>query len=123
MFVDDVDRLAFLGLLQDVTTRWDWLFHALCLMTNHYHLVVASSRESLSRGMHRLNGVYAQRFNQRHARWGHVFGDRFGCRVVEEDKHLETVCAYVLRNPVRAGLCERPSDWPWSYSRYGYEIG
>lgn len=122
VFADDADRLVFLRLLHEVAGRWDWVVHALCLMTNHYHLVVGASRDSLSRGMHRLNGVYAQRFNRRHGRWGHLFGDRFSCRLVDEDEYLDTVCGYVLLNPVRAGLCARATDWPWSYCRYGDEI-
>jgi putative transposase len=120
VFADDSDRRDFLSLLQDVGERWDWTFHALCLMTSHYHLVLESTRAGLSDGMHRLNAVYAQRFNIRHDRWGHLFGDRFACRMIESEEHLHTACRYVIQNPVDAGLCDRAADWPWSYSRHGF---
>jgi REP element-mobilizing transposase RayT len=86
-------------------------------MPNHYHLVVATLRSNLSDGLHRLNGVYAQRFNQRHKRTGHLFGDRFSSHVVDSEDHLAAACEYVLENPVRARLCERADEWPWSASR------
>jgi hypothetical protein len=45
-----------------------------------------------------------------------VFGDRFWCRSLDEEE-LEHVCLYVMENPVRAGLCKRSADWPWSAAR------
>lgn len=122
VFLDERDRLAFLGLLAEVTVRFRWTVHAVCLMTNHYHLVVEATRADLSGGLHRLNGAYAQRFNARRSRWGHLFGDRFWCKPIESEGQLATVCAYVVANPVRAGLCSKPSDWRWSHSRYGLDL-
>ena len=117
IYRDDHDRLFFLALFGDVVRRNEWIVHTFCLMTNHYHLVVESLRDELSAGLHRLNGVYAQRFNGRHLRTGHLFGDRFWSGLIEDDEELEETCAYVLANPVRAGLCDEPADWPWSGSR------
>ena len=53
---------------------------AYCLMGNHYHLIVETELASLSAGLHRLNGLYAQGFNERHDRVGHLFQGRFGAR-------------------------------------------
>jgi REP element-mobilizing transposase RayT len=117
IYRDDDDRLAFLGLLLLAIQRFDWTCHAFCLMTNHYHLVLDATRENLSDGFQLLNGDYAQGFNAKHGRWGHLFGERFWCRSLEEDD-LEYTCLYVMANPVRAGLCERISDWPWSACRF-----
>jgi putative transposase len=64
--------------------------------------------------MHSLNFRYAQRFNERHDRVGHLFQERFGARAVEGDEHFENVCEYVLNNPVAAGLCTAIDDWQWS---------
>jgi hypothetical protein len=68
----------------------------------------------ISRTLHRLNFLHAQRFNRRHERTGHLFGDRFSAWVIREEQHLENTCNYVLGTPVRAGLCEFREDWPWS---------
>ena len=69
--------------------------------------------------MHRLNGAYAETFNGKYRRSGHLWGDRFALWQVRDDAHLRATCRYVLLNPVRAGLCERSSDWEWSWSRFG----
>jgi putative transposase len=114
IFRDDADRVTFLRLLAETIRRHSWRCHAFCLMGTHYHLVVEAPRIHLSHGLHRLNGVYAQVFNRRHSRTGHLFGDRFHAWVVDDDQHFAATCRYVLENPVRAGLCARPSDWPWS---------
>jgi putative transposase len=121
IYLDAEDHRHFLVLLRRVVARFDWDLHVLCLMPNHFHFVVETTGPRLSGGMHSLNGIYAQSFNARHARSGHLFGDRFHTRVIADDEQLPAVCRYVLENPVRAGLCARPSDWPWSYSRYGFD--
>jgi len=62
------------------------------------------------------NGDYARAFNRRHARRGHLFGQRFSSWVVEGEEYLENTIRYVLLNPVRAGLCRHPNEWRWSAS-------
>jgi REP element-mobilizing transposase RayT len=86
-------------------------------MGTHYHLLVDSRREQMSHALHRLNGMYAQRFNRRHARRGHLFEDRFAAWVIRDDEHLSATIAYILENPLRAGLCSDPRDWMWSGRR------
>ena len=120
VFRDDEDRRFFLALLEKVTRRYGWEVHAMCLMTTHYHVVLETTRAQLSAGMQWLNGLYAQTFNRRYGRFGHLFAGRFGSRIIEEEDYLERACEYVLLNPVRAGLCERAADWPWSGSRSGF---
>jgi len=79
-------------------------------------LVVETRRPELSRAMQRLNGRYAHWFNEIHDRTGHVFQNRFDARVIDGEEHYEAALAYVDSSPVRAGLAERPEDWPWSSS-------
>ena len=73
IFRDAQDRRLFLSTLDHVSARYGWLCHAYCLMTNHYHLLIETTRPTLSRGMRQLNGVYTQAFNRRHGRVGHLF--------------------------------------------------
>jgi REP element-mobilizing transposase RayT len=113
-FLDDYDRGLFLHLAATVVKSHGWRCDAYCLMTNHYHLLVQTPDPNLSDGMQRLNGDYAQWFNHLHGFEGHLFQDRFGSRVVETPAHLLEVMRYVVMNPVRAGICREPADWPWS---------
>ncbi len=110
---DHIDCVAFTALLATVARRWGWVLHAYCLMPNHYHLVVETRVPALSAGMHALNGRHARRYNARQLRVGHLFQERFDTRLIESEEYLADACAYVLNNPVRAGLVDRYEDWPW----------
>src|SRR5262245_53521328 len=67
------DRQTFFRWLERSVARCGWNLFAYCLMTNHYHLVLIAPEAALIRGMHLLNGGFAQAFNRRHATTGHVF--------------------------------------------------
>lgn len=114
LFHDDQDRLLFLQLLVLVCARYGWRCHAYCLMTNHYHLVIETSQANLSAGMQALNSRYAQLFNLRHGYAGHALERRFYSELIESDEHLLLLARYIVLNPVRAGLCRTPGEWPWS---------
>lgn len=117
IFRDDADRRHFLELVADVRERYHWRIFSYCLMSNHYHLLAQTPEPNLARGMRQLNGVYAQSFNRRHARVGHLLQGRYSARLVQADEHLLASARYIVRNPVRAGLCQHPREWRWSSHR------
>ncbi len=117
IYRDDGDRRTFLETLERVLSRFRWRCLAYCLMGNHYHLLIETPQPNLARGMRQLNGVYAQRFNRRHGRVGHLLQGRYGAVLVERGSHLLAAARYVVRNPVRAGLRRHPADWRWSSYR------
>ena len=121
VFRDEIDFLTFLRTLAPIVRRFNWLCHSYCLLPNHYHLFVETPEPNLSRGMRLVNGTYAQRFNGRYRRAGHVFQGPYGAELLARDGHLLEVCRYIPLNPVRANLCHDPADWPWS--SYGALIG
>jgi putative transposase len=109
IYVDDADRIRFLRFLRLGTRVAEWRLLAYCLMRNHFHLVVIGELERISRGMHGLAFRYAQAFNRRYERRGHLYQDRFHAQVIRDDDHLGSACAYVLANADRIGI----ADWPW----------
>jgi REP-associated tyrosine transposase len=114
---DDHDRRAFLAIVARAMERCQWLCHTYCLMDNHYHLLLEVPLGNLPLGMRHVNGVYAQRYNRRHQRFGHLFQARYRSILVEKDAYLLSVCRYIILNPVRAGVVERPEDYLWSSHR------
>jgi putative transposase len=114
LFVVDNERGFFLRLFEGVVNRLQWRCRSYCVLGTHYHLLVETPEANLHRGMQRLNGLYAQWFNRQHDRAGHLFADRYYSRLVERDSHALELVRYIARNPIRAGLCARPEDWPWS---------
>jgi len=117
IFFQDEDRTEFLSVLGEVCERFNWIVHAYCQMTNHYHLLVETVDGNLWRGMRQLNGVYTQRFNRRHGLAGHLFQGRYKAILVQKDAYLLELTRYVVLNPVRARMVSDPAEWPWSSYR------
>jgi REP element-mobilizing transposase RayT len=114
IYLDDLDREMYLLLLAQAVKRQRWVCLAYCLMSNHVHLLIETPEAGLSRGMHRMHGLYAQTFNKRHRRSGHLFQDKFHSVLIETDEQLWVTARYIARNPVEAGLCAEPAAWAWS---------
>jgi hypothetical protein len=83
-------------------------------MSNHYHLVIGTPEPNLSSALQYLNGVYAQWWNKRHQRVGHVLAARFKAQLIQEDRYFLEACRYVVLNAVRAGFVKNVEDWMWS---------
>jgi REP element-mobilizing transposase RayT len=113
IFVDDDDRGLYRTRLEWTALDFGWDVLLWCLMTNHVHLLLVTKKPNLSAGMQQLHGRYAQLFNDRHSRVGHLFGGRFWSSPVESDEHFETLCGYIVNNPVGAGLVPEWRLWPW----------
>ena len=116
LFVDDYDRRRFVWLLTCLCAECGIRRRAYCLMVTHSHLLVEGASADLSRFMRRLNSRYAQRYNERHDRHGHLFGERYTVRVVRDDRQLADTYAYLDANPSKAGLCRADGPWPWSWA-------
>ena len=113
IFLDDQDRQTYLFLLRRVIQEQGWQCLAYCLMDNHVHLLIETPRANLGRGMQRLHSAYAQFFNERHDRVGHLFQGRYGAVRIQTDEQLGTTLAYIAANPVRSGLCRQAAEWRW----------
>lgn len=117
IYTDGEDRRFFLTLLDRSRAMHNWRVYAWCLMTTHYHVVLATPDGGLSAGMCRLNGGFARWWNKRQGREDHLFGKRFVSKKIESEEYLVEAIRYVLLNPVRAGICDDPADWRWSSYR------
>ncbi len=114
IFLNREDFTDFLGILSHVVKRYRFLLHAYCLMDNHYHLLIETPEGNLSKGMRQLNGIYAQHFNQKHQRVGHLLQGRYRSILVDKENYLLELSRYIVLNPVRAGIVKDPKDYQWS---------
>ncbi len=114
IFVDDVDRKAFLGLLGEVCRRFEWTIHSWCLMTNHYHLLLHTPRGNLSDALRHLNGLYTQRHNRQRRTDGPLFRGCFKAILIDVDNYLAHLSRYIHLNPLLAHLPEKMFDAQWS---------
>lgn len=104
IFLDDSDRHDLLERLARILPESGMPCFAWALMSNHLHLVVQTGPVPLSTVMKRIQTGFAMRFNGRSERAGYLFQGRFGSRIVCDDGDLLRAIAYVLRNPLAAGL-------------------
>ena len=118
LFRGDVDRREYLELLARCREKFRFQLLAYCLMTNHVHLAIRTNTEPLSRIMARLHSIYAERFNRRHDRVGHLFQGRYKASLVRDDRYLFALLRYVHRNPVTARIVSRAADYRWSSDRF-----
>jgi putative transposase len=114
VFHDHQDYRHFLALMADAQQRWAMDVFALCLMSNHVHLVVRPRADDhLARWMHWLFTCHVGYQRRRYETNGHVWQGRFKSFVIQQDLHFLTVMRYVERNALSAGLVARAEDWLW----------
>ncbi len=113
LFIDDEDRRLYLKILADVMEEFRWTCLAYSLMGNHLHLVVRTELANLSHGIQAGHNAYARESNVRHGRINHLFGRRFGSSLLDTEQKMQRLVAYVVKNPVAAGLCATAEEWPW----------
>jgi REP element-mobilizing transposase RayT len=113
-FQDDAERAEFLAVLETGVARCGWSCRSYCLLSTHYHLLVATPEPDLSAGMQYVNGRYAQWANWYRSERSHLFEGRFRSVLVETESHALEAHRYIALNPVRAGLVRDPEEWPWS---------
>ena len=117
IFRFDGDRVAFLDRVARVVSRYELHWVAYCLMGNHYHAIVQTPDGRLSSAMRDLNGGFSRLCRSLYGRDAHLFKNRFWCEPIDTPEYFVTAMRYVDLNPVRAGLCGHPSDWPWGSFR------
>ncbi len=108
------DRLTYLRLLRENLSDAGTRLLGFCLMTNHLHLIaVPEHADSLAVLLRRVHGRYAQYYNIRSGRTGHLWQNRFfACAL--DGEHLWKALPYTERNPVRAGLVPSAGEYRWS---------
>lgn len=114
IFQSAEDYGFFLSQTRDVFASSGIALFAYVLMPNHYHLLAGVNAAGLGPSMNSLQTRYSMYFNRINERVGHLFQDRFKAFEADEPAYLEWLPVYIHRNPVKAGLVQKPSDWQWS---------
>ncbi|MFL5928599.1 MAG: transposase [Gaiellaceae bacterium] len=116
IFLDDDHFVKYLQLVDRVSIRQRWIVLDWCLIPNHYHLLIQLQDGGLSDGMRELNGCFSRWSNRQTGRTGtgHLIKNRPRMVDVIREGHLWELLSYIPLNPVRRGLVDEPSEWPWS---------
>lgn len=114
LFLEEGDYLYFLKEIKSIAKSFSLTIHSFVLMPNHLHLLFGIQNKNLSQAMKCLFGGYAEYFNKKYERRGHVFCGRFRASVCYDDLYFLSISVYIHLNPVRAGLCRVFSEYRWS---------
>lgn len=118
IFADRFDRQHFMNLMGRAATEDRMEVNCFMLMTNHYHLLLSSAIDPISKFMQRINGAYARKFNKHWDRYGPLYQGRFlAVPIVHPIRVIETSC-YMHQNPVTALITQLPEEHEWSSYKY-----
>ena len=101
-------------------------FGAICIMPNHFHLLVSpNKKESLSYFLHKVGTSYTKYFNIKYNRTGRLFESTFKAKHVKTNEYISYLTQYIHMNPVdlfqaklgtlgTKNIIEQVKNYPWS---------
>ncbi len=116
IYLDDEDRQRFLKIIDESAELFDFNIHSYCLMTNHYHLLIETCKENLSKIMKQINSRYSIYFNRKIKRVGPLWQGRFKSWFIYNEKYLTALIKYIELNPVKAQITQKAGEYRWAMS-------
>ena len=120
IFEDYEDNVAFISILRTYKLKCKFDLLAYCLMRNHVHILIKEGDMPLEAIFRRIGTTYAQYFNRKYSRVGHLFQDRYRSEAVKSEEQLLRTLRYIHRNPVKAGICRNMEEY--AFSSYGQYV-
>ena len=114
IFRHSEDKDMFLKIINKTAMLHKVVLHDYCLMDNHYHLLIETQTDNLSIFMRFINANYAQYFNKKTKRTGHLWQNRYKSRYITSEPYLYTLIRYIEYNPIEAGLSQRAGEYPFT---------
>ena len=115
LFKTDSDKKKYMDIIKEYQIVYSFKIYAYCLMDTHLHIIIDSNGADISKIMHCVNFKYAQYFNYRHQRHGHLFQDRFNSKIVGDSAYLKILSAYIHNNPTDiSGYEKKPEKYLYS---------
>lgn len=115
LFKGEICFIKYKDVIKKCKEKYGFLLHDYAIMTNHVHLIIGLfATENISKIMHSIDRWYARWYNEYYERKGHFWEDRFYGELIKDDTQLLATMRYIDLNPVRAGLCKDPAEWPHS---------
>ncbi len=116
IFIDDEDFLQYLEWIREYSKQLELAIWAYCLMTNHVHFIAVPGKEDSLKTFNYAHMRYAQYFNKKIEKKGHLWQGRFYSCILDKN-HVLSAIKYIERNPVRAKMTRNASDWKWSSAK------
>jgi REP element-mobilizing transposase RayT len=109
-------------MIQDVLLGSDsrsYRLSAWVIMPNHIHMLATRFESyTLADIMQSLKSITSHKANRILKRHGQFWMLDYFDRYIRNAEHFAKTLRYIEDNPVKAGLCKRPEDWPFSSARF-----
>jgi putative transposase len=107
----------FLYVLAVAAQRFGMRVHAYCVLSNHFHLIVTDPDARLPAFEQYLDSLVARAMNASLGRWESFWApSSYSAVALDSPTDILNKTAYVLANPVAAGLVRRGCEWPGLWS-------
>ena len=114
IFKEESDYCDFLECLAKTKEKYPFKVHALCLMTNHFHIVIETAEVEIWKIMRYLQLIYAANYNIKYKQTGHLFGNRYVGKLIMNDRYFLEVSRYIHLHPVKAMMVSDPAEYKYS---------
>ncbi len=114
LFKDGDDYIQFLECILNAESFYPFKIHAICLMTNHFHMAIETINTELWKIMHRMLHPYSMDFNHKYSFTGHLFESRYTACLIEDERYFLEVSRYIHLNPVKAMMVREPLAYEYS---------
>ncbi len=118
IFEDKQDYDKYFWILKDQQIQSNFSLFAWCLMPNHIHLLIKEKTTPMSQIFQGIGSRFVYWYNTKYKRTGPLFEGRYKSEPVDEGAYFLKVVRYIHLNPVKAGICKTPEEYP--YSSYSY---
>lgn len=113
LFLEAGDYLRFLFLLKQTAKDFNISVFCFSLLSNHLHILLKIDKRNLDKAMKRLFQRYAQYFNKKYQRKGHVFCGVYSASLCADDQYLLVASLYIHLNAYKAGIVDSPFSYKW----------
>lgn len=122
LFKDKSDKDRYLKTLKKYQEVFHFKVYGYCIMSNHAHFIIYANGADISKIMHGLNQSYAQYYNTKYGRHGHLFQERFKSKIIDSDNYLISLSGYIHNNPSDIKAYENHVE-NYPYSSLGIYLG
>ena len=113
IFFEEKDYLEFQNIIRKSKNKFLYQLYSNVLMPNHIHLEIKDESQKISQIIHSITTSYANYFNKKYERKGHLFENRFQSKNVENSYYILNLVRYIHQNPLKAGICKM-EQYKWS---------
>ena len=113
LLASDDDKDKFLQILCKCAKDYSFYLHSFCIMDNHYHLLIETTRENISHAIRTINSNYATYYNKKYKRSGHLWQGRYKSSYITNEEYLFTLIRYIEQNPIKADIVKNLKTYPY----------